>query len=112
MVLCVGLNITETSFSVSTEGSLPDALSELLGDKFQDFRTLAIDVHRCFAHPCSLRVRFRLDCLGYRFVEQDSHRFLSRQDALFDQRPIERDGGADGRHVVSRVMECIHRRLT
>jgi hypothetical protein len=53
---------------VPAEGFLPDAPSELLGDKFQDFRTLAIDVHRCFAHPCSLRLRFRLDCLGYRLA--------------------------------------------
>jgi hypothetical protein len=92
-------------------GVMPNAPSEPLGDEFQDFGALAINVHCSLAHPRFLRLCFGLNCLGYRFVEQDLYRVLSCQDALFDQCAIERDRRTDGRHVVSRVMECVHRPL-
>jgi hypothetical protein len=34
---------------------------------------------------------------------------LPLEDALFDHRPTERDGRANGRHVVSRVIELVTR---
>jgi len=87
---------------------VPNAPSEVLGEEFQDLRALAIDAH---SRPWFLRLCFRLNRLGYRFVEQDLHRFLSCQHALFDQRAMERDCRADGCHVVSRIGECVHRQL-
>jgi hypothetical protein len=50
---------------------VPNAPSEVLGEKFQDFRALAIDAHS----RISFRLCFRLNRLGYRFVEQDLYRF-------------------------------------
>jgi len=78
---------------------VPNAPSEVLGEEFQDLRALAIDAH---SRPWFLRLCFRLNRLGYRFVEQDLHRFLSCQHALFDQHAIERDRRVDGCHCKPR----------
>ena len=77
----------------------------------QDFRAFAIDIYCCLSHPWFLRLPFRQNCLCYRFIEQDVHCFLSCHDALLNQRAIERDGRADGRHVVSWGIKFVHRRL-
>jgi len=90
--------LATTPSNSASEVSVPTG-SEVLGKEFQDFRALAIDAH---SRPWFLRLCFRLNRLGYRFVEQDLHRFLSCQHALFDQHAIERDRRVDGCHCKPR----------
>src|ERR1700726_283966 len=92
-------------------GMTSNAPSKVLGDEFQDFLALAINLYCFLAHPWFLHQCFRLNCISYRFVEQDLRRFVSWHEALSDQRAIERDRRGEGRHVVSRVIELVHRWL-
>src|ERR1700730_12036205 len=89
----------------------PNASSKVLGDEFQDFLALAVDLYCFLSHPWFLHQCLSLNCISYRFVEQDLHRFVSWHEALSDQRAIERDRRGEGRHVVSRVIELVHRWL-
>src|SRR5206468_12019528 len=51
--------------------------SKLLGNEFEDFRGLAVDVHGGSVRSWFLRLRFRLDRPRHRLVEQDPYRLVA-----------------------------------
>lgn len=79
---------------------------KLLRDEFQDLGALPVDVVRC--RRFALLLGFRLDRSRNGFVKKGPHGFFPSQGSVFDQRPIERDNGAERRHRVCRVVEWLH----
>jgi hypothetical protein len=59
------------------------SLKNVLRDEFQDLRALAVDVVGRFP----LMRCFGLDGPRHRFIEEDPHRLVAGEHALFDQSP-------------------------
>jgi hypothetical protein len=88
--------------------SLAADVSELVGEKFQNFGRLAVDAAGRASGSGALVLCLTLDGARHGFIEEGPHRLISGQDAFFYQGAKERHGGADGRQTICAIMECAH----